>query len=67
MAFLCNDCSYKGKRSGISGQCPACGSFNVTVSKRKTEEEESPAKWRLVLLIFLWSFLILLIIWKLVS
>ena len=64
MNYYCKGCSYRGKTSGSGGECPACGSFNLTRGG-KTEEQPTPAKWRLVLLIGLWSYLIIMIIWKL--
>lgn len=64
MTYFCNDCSYRGKKSGQGGECPACGSFNI-VSGKAQQEEPPPAKWRLVLLGVLWAYLIAMIIWKL--
>jgi predicted ATP-dependent serine protease len=64
MTYFCNDCSYRGKKSGQGGECPACGSFNL-VSSKAQQEEPPPAKWRLVLLAVLWAYLIAMIIWKL--
>ncbi len=63
MAYYCSDCSYRGNTSGQSGECPACGSFNLTRGQQQTDEPR-PARWRLVLLIGLWGYLIALIIWK---
>jgi predicted ATP-dependent serine protease len=65
MAYYCKDCSYRGKVSGQVGECPACGSFNLQ-KDMKQEEKPTPAKWRLVVLVVLWGYLIALIIWKLV-
>ena len=65
MAYYCKDCSYRGKVSGQVGECPACGSFNLQ-KKTKQEEKPTPAKWRLVVLVVLWGYLIALITWKLV-
>jgi hypothetical protein len=65
MSYFCNDCSYHGKVSGQAGECPACGSFNLTRA-RQQEEKPPPAKWRLVLLVSLWAYLFVLIIWKLI-
>jgi hypothetical protein len=64
MKYYCTDCSYSGSTSGQSGECPACGSFSL-VRRKKEEEAPPPSKWRLALLIGLWSYLIILIIWKL--
>ena len=66
MTLYCNDCSYRGKTSGQGGECPACGSFNLTRGQT-TSNEPPPAKWRLVLLVGLWSYLIIHISWKLLS
>ena len=66
MAYYCNDCSYRGNTSGQGGECPACGSFNLTRG-RTDPEKPPPAKWRLVLLIGLWIYLFALIIWKLLN
>ena len=66
MTLYCNDCSYRGKTSGQGGKCPACGSYNLTRGQPKPDEA-SPAKWRLVLLVGLWTYLFALIIWKLLS
>ena len=64
MAYFCKDCSYRGKSSGQTGQCPACGSYNFGM--QSTEKEvKKPGRLRLTLLIVLWAYLIGLIIWKL--
>jgi DNA-directed RNA polymerase subunit RPC12/RpoP len=64
MAYHCNDCSYRGVNSGAAGECPACGSYAL-VRKIKMTEEPPPPKWRLVLLVVLWTYLIGHILWKL--
>lgn len=64
MAYHCKDCSYRGVTSGQAGECPACGSYNITHAIQR-EEKAPPARWRLVLLVSLWVYLIGLIIWKL--
>jgi DNA-directed RNA polymerase subunit RPC12/RpoP len=64
MTIYCKDCSYRGKTSGQGGECPACGSFNLTRGQPVKEQEPHP-KWRLVLLVGLWTYLIAMIIWKL--
>jgi predicted ATP-dependent serine protease len=68
MAYHCKDCSYRGKKSGQLGECPACGSFNI-VKDTVLPDKESPTagKWRLVVLALLWVLLIALIIGKLVN
>jgi len=63
MAYYCSDCSYRGVNSGAAGECPACGSYALT-RKLDTQEDPPPAKWRLVLLVALWSYLIGHILWK---
>ena len=65
MTYICKDCSYRGKKSGQDGSCPACGSFNLGgVSPQKAEAPKT-GKLRLGLLVGLWVYLIGLIIWKL--
>jgi len=65
MAYFCNDCSYRGSSSGQAGNCPACGSFNL--GKTDTKQEKAPrSKVHLIILVVLWSYLIALIIWKLI-
>ena len=66
MAYYCSDCSYRGNTSGQGGECPACGSYNLTRGQQ-AESDPPPAKWRLVLLVGLWTYLFALIIWKLLS
>ncbi len=66
MAYLCKDCSYRGKKSGQLGECPACGSYNIVKHTVALTEQPQPAKWRLVVLVLLWALLIAMIIGKLV-
>ncbi len=66
MKYYCRACSYSGNASGTSGECPGCGSYALVRSKREAAAE-APPKWRLALLIGLWTYLIILIIWKLNS
>jgi predicted ATP-dependent serine protease len=66
MAYFCKDCSYSGVVSGQLGECPACGSYNMERRLSLKEEEESPAKWRIVVLVALWGIFIALVIGKLV-
>ena len=66
MAYYCNDCSYRGTRSGQAGECQACGSYNITRGQVR-EEKAPPSKVRLGLLVALWCYLIGMIIWKLNS
>jgi len=65
MDYFCKDCSYRGKKSGEDGACPACGSFNI--SRQQVGQESAPKnnRLRLALLTGLWVYLIGLIIWKL--
>ena len=65
MAYFCNNCSYRSTRSGPAGECPACGSFNLTRRRVEAREKKPPGKWRLFVLAGLWSYLLGLIIWKL--
>ena len=67
MAYLCKDCSYRGIKSGQLGECPACGSRNLAKRTMTFKEQPRPTKWRLVVLVALWSFLIVLIIGKIDS
>jgi hypothetical protein len=64
MTYLCKDCSYRGNLRGQGGRCPACDSYNFARIASK-EEAPKPGKWRIILLVALWAYLIGLIIWKL--
>ncbi len=64
MKYYCPDCSYRGPKSGPNGECPGCGSYTLT-RRLQVEDKPPPAKWRLGLLIGLWTYLIIHIIWKL--
>mgnify|MGYP001546927877 CR=1 FL=1 len=66
MTYFCKDCSYRGKTSGQGGECPACGSHQLVGGKIK-EDEPPPPRWRLYLLIGLWTYLIGHITWKLLN
>ncbi len=68
MIYTCKDCSYRGKKSGQDGSCPACGSFNISLKSAAQESPGAgkPGTLRMALLIGLWAYLIALIIWKLV-
>ncbi len=66
MAYYCNDCSYRGTTCGQAGECPACGSHDLS----KTEvviEQEAPSQIRLIILAVVWTILIALIMRKLAS
>jgi predicted ATP-dependent serine protease len=65
MDYFCKDCSYRGKKSGQDGACPACGSFNISRQKAEQKTVRKNNKLRLVILVGLWVYLIGLIIWKL--
>jgi predicted ATP-dependent serine protease len=65
MKYYCRECSYRGKKSGQSGECPACGSFNIGQGKHKVEKKKPNGTLRLVILIVLWTFLIAVIVRKL--
>jgi len=67
MAYYCADCSYRGATSGQVGECPACGSYNISKIKRGQKQQTKRSKLSLAALIVLWSILIALIIWKLNS
>jgi len=66
MAYYCNDCSYRGIKSGPLGECPACGSYDIIKGSVTSEKQLPPAKWRLVVLVLLWVVLIAIIIGKLI-
>ena len=65
MDYFCKDCSYRGKKSGQDGACPACGSFNISRQGAEQQTVRKNNKLRLVILVGLWVYLIGLIIWKL--
>ena len=65
MDYFCKDCSYRGKKSGQDGACPACGSFNISRQQAEQQTVRKNNKLRLVILVGLWVYLIGLIIWKL--
>lgn len=67
MSYHCKDCSYRGKVSGKAGECPACGSFNLTIRDGGESDQPEPKKWRLVLVFVLWGYFLVHIIWKLLS
>jgi predicted ATP-dependent serine protease len=68
MAYFCKDCSYRGKKSGQLGECPACGSFNIAKDTALPDKQPTTTgKWRLIVLALLWLLLITLIIGKLVQ
>jgi hypothetical protein len=66
MAFYCKDCSYRGKKSGQLGECPACGSYNIDNRSLPFRKQPAPAKWRLIVLVLLWGCLLAMIGWKLI-
>ncbi len=66
MSIYCADCSYRGKKSGQGGRCPACGS--PTLRREGSDADTASAgngKWRLLLLGLLWALLTVLIAQKL--
>jgi predicted ATP-dependent serine protease len=67
MAYFCKECTYRGKVSGQVGECPACGSFNITMLAGQEEEEIKLKPWRLKLLWVLWGTLFAVIIWKVIN
>lgn len=67
MTYYCSDCSYRGKKSGALGECPACGSYNLV--KRQAGDDHKtakPARWRLVVVTLLWGYLLALVAWKMI-
>lgn len=64
MSYFCNDCSYRGTKSGQAGECQACGSFNLS-KKRQQLKKKTPSKARLAILVTLWTYLLGTIVWKL--
>ncbi|GAB3273836.1 hypothetical protein [Parahaliea aestuarii] len=70
MAYLCRDCSYRGKKGGSGGACPACGSFNVTLSGAappQREEQSGNSALRIRILIGLWLLFFALVAQKLLE
>ncbi|MCB1615537.1 MAG: hypothetical protein KDI30_05940 [Pseudomonadales bacterium] len=57
MAYQCRDCSHKG-RQFPGGSCPACGSFNIGLQKKKPEKIDEKARkpFRISLMGVLWLF-----------
>lgn len=67
MAYTCKDCSYRGKKGGPSGECPACGSFNLVLEGASgAGPSPAPGKFRVPLLIVSWAVFLGLITWKLI-
>jgi hypothetical protein len=64
MSYFCNDCSYRGTKSGQGGECLACGSFALSKGS-PVAEKKTPNKVRLLVLVALWAYLIGTIAWKL--
>jgi predicted ATP-dependent serine protease len=65
MAYYCNDCSYRGKTRSESGQCPACGSYNMSVPRAHDRGADGPPRWHSFALVASWSLLLVAITWKL--
>ncbi|MBN7798263.1 hypothetical protein [Parahaliea mediterranea] len=66
MAYICKDCSYRGKQGGQLGGCPACGSFNVVLKgASRAEVAQPPGNIRLALLVVTWAVFLGLVVWKL--
>ena len=65
MSYHCKDCSYRGSSCGQGGACPACGSFNLHKIGTRVEEQQAPSRLSLAILIGLWSWLLVLVAWKL--
>lgn len=68
MAYICKACSYRGKKGGSMGECPACGSFDM-VLEGAVQREEAPRnnRLRLTLLAVTWTWFLGLVVWKLLS
>ena len=67
MTYHCKDCSYRGGKIGSNGECPACGSFDISRTRAGGEAAASPKQWRLILVVALWATLIVLVTRKFVS
>ncbi|WP_116367645.1 hypothetical protein [Parahaliea mediterranea] len=70
MAYLCRDCSYRGKKGGSGGACPACGSFNMTLAGAAPPERQvdsGNSARRIRLLIGLWVLFFALLAQKLLE
>lgn len=68
MAYHCSDCSYRGKRGGPMGECPACGSFNLSLegAQRADAVPATVSKFRMTLLVAVWAVFLGLLAWKLI-
>ncbi len=65
MSYQCRDCSYRGQKSGPSGECAACGSFNVQRgTDPTTTESPSGKKFQRAALVISWTVLLLMILHK---
>lgn len=70
MAYICKDCSYRGKRGGELGGCPACGSFNMVLEGAEPAGQDKPPgnpALRMKILVGLWVFFFALVIFKLLE
>jgi hypothetical protein len=69
MPYHCRDCSYRGATSGQGGACPACGSFNLRLTRSRPAARDAGrySRLRLVLLVSSWSVLALVVLGKLQS
>ncbi len=65
MTNACKDCSYRGSKSGPSGECPACGSFKFApVNGQPVDEVKPGAKFQRIALVTSWTVLLFLILLK---
>ncbi len=56
IGYQCRGCSYQG-RQFPQGICPACGSSKVQRIQDSDTAEQTPPRWRLLLLVALWGYL----------
>ncbi len=68
MAYICKACSYRGKKGGARGECPACGAFDMVLEGAvKREEVPRNNRLRIILLGVTWSWFLGLVIWKMLD
>ena len=69
MSYYCKACTYRGAASDSGGACPACGSYNLGGNRgaQALEEPAISAKWRLWILVGLWTTLFVMVAGKLLQ
>lgn len=68
MPYHCRDCSYRGKKSAPSGECAACGSFNISPGNQQPIGKSKPvSKIQRIALVVSWSVLLILIARKILE